>query len=293
MIDPQIFINQKHILKPYNFTGEPIALVIQAKRTIQKVKTEEIYIKEIEKADLIFQKKLKAGIKLKDVETAKASLAIPKNLFHCLLLNTQPGSFPLDERLDLIFNEYKILIRQYHSPFNREILRENFLNGICNTMVLLYEVSYKPNSDKDRTYPESVSLNLNAADNPLMLTNFTTINCKEKTLSEEELTVEQWFSNRSVFLSVVNHMIHLKILDKNRFLIKRKKKKLNLYFIKLNELKIIDIDDLSATVIVEKLESEFGASSNHQFYSALLKQFNEGSLSDSDISFINKLDFHT
>lgn len=293
MIDPQIFINQKHILKPYNFTGEPIALAIMAKRAIQKIKTEEIYNQELKKAELIFQKKLNEGINLYDVETAKASLGTPKNLFHCLLLNTQPGSFPLNERLDLIYNEYKTLLSQYHSPFNREILRENFLNGICHTMVLLHVLNYKPSPNKNTTYPEPLSPNLNTGDTPLLLTNFSTINHKEKTFSEEELTVEQWFSNRSVFLSVVNHMIHLKILDKNRFLIKRKKKKLNLYFIKLNELKIIDIDDLSATVIVEKLESEFGASSNHQFYSALLKQFNEGSLSDSDISFINKLDFHT
>mgnify|MGYP003122076176 CR=1 FL=1 len=294
-MDPEIFINQK-ILKPYIPTAEPMAAVFYVTRKLMKFDIHTILDREIHRAQEQFQEKLKSGITYNCIEESKINFAIPTNLFHCLLNNTHPGRISFEKRLDLMVRSYKKIMRKNISFYNREIIRENFINGIRETMLLVYTLNYRT-YEKDKPFclkefslpiPQSTSNN-NKLD--IAIDIIKEKGSDKRSDNWNEKSIKFWFVDKTLYSAVKDEMKRLKVINKNGKLIEGNKKKLNLLILELNDKGIIDLEEMSNKVIVETLKAEFGDSSNDKFFSAIKNQFNDdpNSLNTSSKRFLEKV----
>lgn len=140
-MDPEIFLNQK-ILGPYVPTAEPMAAILVATRKIKKFDIRIIVAREIERANSRAEEKVKSIIPVEEVEEAKINFSQPKNLFHLLMLNSLSGNLTFDKRIEFVIREYEKIMKKTTSFYQREVIRENFINGIQQTLLYAYFSKY-------------------------------------------------------------------------------------------------------------------------------------------------------
>lgn len=289
MIDPEIFINQKNILKPYVPTAEPMAAMFYATRKIKQFDIQVILKREIDRAELLFQKNVLSGLTADDIEKAKINFALPKNLFHCLLLNTAPGKLSFNKRLIFIIELYEKLMLQYNSFYNREIIRENFINGVSETMLLLYTSTYQLDSALINNKNEEFSLLFTSNERE---SRDGQINDDYPIKEQKAISMKELFIDKSFYPIVIKRMIDLNVLDANHKLksIRGNKSKLNLLILELHRSKVIKIDGLSDKDLTHLLKNEFGDCSNDKFFSELKSKFNGSeNLSINCIRFLEQI----
>jgi hypothetical protein len=283
MIDPEIFINQK-ILKSYVPIAEPIAVIFFATRKLKKFDIRLILNREVQKAENLFQQKIKSGITEDDIEEAKINFAQPNNLFHCLLLKTIPGNLSFDKRLSFVVKTFEKLMDKYLSFFNREVIRENFINGVQETILLLHISTY--NIEKKEIEDNLQSENYDKPISDEMEINGNTLFIEHPVLSTQGL-----FKDKSLYPTIINKMIELNVLDTTGKLkgVRGNKTKLNLMILQLQDLNIIEIEGLTDEAITNMLNNDFGDSSKYKHFAQMRADFNAGSLPVVNKRFIEKI----
>lgn len=280
-MDPEIFINQK-ILKTYVPTAEPMAAVFFVTRKIKKFDIKLIVEREIQKAESLFREKVKSGITQSEIEEAKINFAQPSNLFHCLWLKTIPGNLSFGKRLDFIVNLYEKLMSKYLSFYNREVIRENFIIGVQETIVLLRTSNFNESE---------LNIKSQKSNNDPILKQREVGSNKEAVVKLPVLTIKKLFNNDSLYPTVIKKMTELNVLDEKGRLnsIRGNKTKLNLVILHLQSLNVIETEGITSEGIVNTLKNNFGDSSNSQHYAKMKADFNSENLSADNYRFIEKL----